>query len=482
MGKLPAEKVPRVEIADQRQGSGWKLLLVVSADHLTASVQISRTSAGADCPAEKVVELVRGSKLRLSKDEDTQLPELARALVKGGSSGGVVVAKGSPAEKWKDIDWLIPIGISALRDYSEETVDLHEVSQFINVRLGQVLCEWPSPPKPGCTVFGEAIPTDPCPFQLGDRVALDEGKTSRVLAAQPGCVRFVGGRLSVEQHLEIPGDLDFKIGNIDFCGDVTIHGNVLDGFHVKSAKNIVVEGSVGASTIEAAGNVTIKGGVNGAHKGRLLAGGDMQAHYLHMVSVECGRDILVDVECHDSSVLAAGSVTVARGGIIGGKVLAGTDIRAGFIGAEMCVPTVVHAGYQSELDARVEKARKALAHARALLKNLESAHAKCVDQPGFSNRFPSQRKTQGIQLQSRLADARTVAKRAQSELAAQTRGTALVGATISSMKQVFPKVTLVIDSVCEEEVAMDMDGPVRLLADVDQLVIKPVAGKASMSK
>jgi uncharacterized protein (DUF342 family) len=473
MGKPPDEKIPKADLVDQCPGDGWRLLLLVSLDRLTASVQLVRSIPGAVCPPEKVVEFVRGSQLRLGRDEDARLPELARTVVGGASA--VVVAKGSPAETWKDIEWLIPIGISLLRDYSDETVDLHEVSQFINVRAGQVLCEVPPPPKDGCSVFGQSIPAQPCPFQLGDRVGLDPHNPSRVIAAQAGCVRFVNGRLSVEQHLEIPGDLNFKTGNIDFFGDVIVHGNVLDGFHIKSAKSIVIDGAVGVATLEAGGNLTIKGGVNGGHKGRLVSGGDLQAHYLHMVSVECGGDAVVDIECHDSTVVAMGSVIVSRGGIIGGKVLAGTDISAGFLGAEMCVPTTVHAGYQPGLDVQVEKARKNLAQALALVKNLESALARCAEQPGVVNRYPSQRKTQMIQYQTRLGDARLLARRALTELSGQMSGAALVGATIASAKQVFPKVTLVIDSVCEEEVTTEIAGPVRLALDRDRLATKVVA-------
>jgi uncharacterized protein (DUF342 family) len=482
MGKPPEERVPKVEIASEIQGDGWKLLLVVSADKLTASVQIVRSSSAAECPKDKVVAFVHSSGLRLSKEEEARLPGLARTLTKGASGTTVIVAKGVAAQTWQTIDWLIPMGISLLRDYSNETVDLHDVSHFINVRAGQVLCELPPTPKSGLDVYGELLAAQPCPYNLGDRVAIDSNHSARVIATQPGCVRFVSGRLSVEQHLEIPGDLNFKVGNIDFCGDVTIHGSVLDGFQIKSAKNVVIDGNVGAAPIEAAGDITIKGGVNGGHKGRLQSGGNLHAHYLHMVTVECGGDVLADIECHDSVIVAQGSVTITQGGIIGGQVLAGTDIFAGFLGVEMCVPTIVHAGYNAGTNGRVCKARADVAHARALVGNLEATLADCAEKPGFASRFPGQRKTQVIQLQSRLADARLVAKRAHAELAGKAHGCSPTGAAIVVGKQVFPKVTLVIDSVCEEESAIDRMGPLRLMADCAQFAIKAVSGKRPVSK
>jgi uncharacterized protein len=477
MDKPPKEKGPKVETTNQIQGDGWRLLLVVSADKLTASVQMVRSSPKAVCAPETVMDFVLGSGLRLSADETKRLPEIAKTIASGGSKGAVVVAKGAPAGKWQNVDWLIPIGISSLRDYSDETIDLHEVRQFINVRAGQSLCEIPATPAEGRTVYGEPIHPEACPFHLGDRVGLDPKNYSRVVATEPGCVRYVGGQLSIEQQLEIPGDLDFKVGNIDFCGEVTIRGSVLDGFHIKSAKNVTIEGGVGTSSIEAGGNITIKGGVNGGHKGRLSCNGDLHAHYLHMVSVECGGDVLVDVECHDSTVIAGGSVTISTGGIIGGKVQAGKNVSAGSVGTEMCVATTVYAGHDPNTDGRLEKLRKSLATARALVRNLESALGNFQDRPGAAVTFPSQRKTQLTQLNVRLTDARVVAKRAQADLIAQVNGLAVAGATLSSVKRVFPKVTVVIDCICEQEFTAEVAGPVRFMADQDQVAIKLIGGK-----
>jgi hypothetical protein len=181
-------------------------------------------------------------------------------------------------------------------------------------------------------------------------------------------------------------------------------------------------------------------------------------------------------------VVAVGSVTVSRGGIIGGRIIAGADINAGFLGAPMCVPTLLHAGYQTNVDQQLERPRKVLAQAVILVNNLESALGRWVEQPGATIRFPAQRKTQMIQLQSRLTDARLAARRAHAELLAQMHGAAPVGATIASAKQVFPRVTLVIDSVCEEEIATELTGPVRLTLDREQLTIKAVSGTRAPAK
>jgi uncharacterized protein (DUF342 family) len=474
MVKLPREAPTLTsEIAKQRPGDGWNLLLAITTDRLTASVQLQRLAKPGPCDPEVIIAFVKGAGLALSPEEEQRLPALAAQLAEGGGDS-LVVAQGTPAEVWAEIDWLIPIGITRLRDYSDETIDLHEVSQFINVRQGQPLCLLPPPPRPGRSVYGAEILPEACPFQLGDRVATDPENPAKVVATEAGCARFLNGRLSVEQILELPGDLTFKIGNIDFNGDVIIHGSVQDGFHIKSAKNVMIDGGVGMSTIEAGGAITIKGGVNGGHKGRLVATGNVQAHYLHKVDVESGSDVGIDIESHDSTIRAGGSITVSRGALVGGAAYAGKDISAGFIGASMSVPTLVHAGFQPGLDGVVEKPRQELATTRRTLRSLESM-VTCMQRSNLcGTSFPSQRKTQLTQMQTRLADARIVLKNLQTALAAQVQGLPLTGAHITTQRQIFPKVTMVIDSVCEQEVAEDLPGPVNLVANPETLAIEPV--------
>jgi uncharacterized protein len=417
--------------------------------------------------------------LVLSQEEQEQLPGLAATLMGGGRTAVATVARGMAAGKWLGIDWFIPVGISHLRDYSDETIDLHEVSHFINVRAGQPLCQVPIVPNEGRDVFGQSLYPLPCPFQLGARVALDARDLSRVIASEDGCIRFLKDVLSVEQTLDLQGDLNFKIGNIDFSGEVSIQGSVLDGFQIKSAKNVTIAGNVGSAIIEAAGNITIKGGVDGGHKGKLICGGNLQAHYLHRIEVESGGDVLVDIECHDSTVRALGNVTVTRGGIIGGLVEAAGSVSAGFMGSEMCVPTQIQAGHDAATAESLEHPRRRLAHAREHLLHLEAAAGPYLDKPAAAASLPFHKKMQVDQVQTRVEEARAALKLACQDLLKLASQVPPSGATVSSLQHVFPKVTVVIDSLCEEETDTELSGPVKMAADRDQGAIRLLSGKPS---
>ena len=159
--------------------------------------------------------------------------------------------------------------------------------------------------------------------------------------------------------------------------------------------------------------------------------------------------------------------------------MAGKDVPAGFVGVEMCVPTMVCAGLRADLHERLAKARKALADARALVKNLDSALARSSAPASPPSRNSPLRQSQTVQFQSRLLDARIVAEHAQADLAAQVGGTALAGAAISSVRRIFPKVTVVIDSACEEEITDEVEGPVRLVADASMLAIRSAPARNS---
>ncbi len=474
-------KPPRIDGTGQKPGADPRFVLEVSADRLSAAVLLRHGAGGAPCNPELIADFVHRSGLALSAEEEGRLPELAAQLCDGAAQS-ILVAQGAPAGTWPEIDWLIPMGVTSLRDYSRETIDLHEVSQFINVRQGQALCLLPAPPAPGRDVFGEPIPPPACPLQLGDRVAVDPGNAAKVLATESGCARFIDGRLSVEQVFELPGDLTFKVGNIDFHGAVIIHGNVADGFRVRCTKDLVIDGGVGMSTLEAGGSLVIKGGVNGGGKGKLVCGSHLQVHYLHKVNVECGGDVSVDVESHDSHIRAGGTCTVTRGGIIGGSVLAGKGITAGFIGANMAVPTLVHAGYNPDLDGAIAEPRKRLAVSRVLVRSLESMQTDLLGRPGFTPRYPSQTKTQLTQVHARLTDALIVLRNAQGQVQARSQGVPLAGASITAQKRIFPKVTLVVDSLCEEEITEERMGPAKLIANSDALHIEPVAGPGSAKR
>ena len=64
--------------------------------------------------------------------------------------------------------------------------------------------------------------------------------------------------------LDIPGNVDFSTGSINFLGDINIKGDVLSGFTVRAMGNIHVDGVIEAgSAVEAGGDLVVVKGILG---------------------------------------------------------------------------------------------------------------------------------------------------------------------------------------------------------------------------
>jgi uncharacterized protein len=467
--RAPASPTPASFVARTQQGDGWTLELLVSQDRLCADVRLVKTVPEATCAPEEVVKFLEQARV-VAAGGAAGLRAVAERVVRSPGTS-VSAARGVPPKpSGTAIDWLIPLGIDHLVDDREVAVDLHEVVRFINVRASQKLCELVTTPgAPGRDVFGAPLtpPAASAPLKLGARVAYaEDGRT--IIATQGGCIRYEADTLSVEQVYDLKGDLDFKTGNIDFHGKVVIHGSVADGFRINATEDVLIEGMVGASTIEAGGDLVIKGGVAGLHKAHLSAGGQLQARYLHQAIATAGGNVLLEVECHDSVVVAGGDVTVRRGGIIGGDVQARGAISAGFIGSEMCPATNVAAGHDSELAASTAKVRQSLLDSRDRVRDLQHKLGPWLDSAAAP---PPARREQVTALHAQLAEARETAARWARELLEAAAAAPRQSVAIKTQKEVFGNVLVSIGSVCVTRMPAEVLGPVTLTADYDHATI-----------
>jgi hypothetical protein len=232
-------------------------------------------------------------------------------------------------------------------------------------------------------------------------------------------------------------------------------GGVLDGFRVRASKDVAIGGLVGSATVEAGGDILIRGGVNGRGKAHLAAGGRLEARYLHGARVEAGGDVTVQVECIDSLVQAGGRVHVQKGGIIGGRAGAAGDLQAGFLGSEMCVDTRIAAGSDDALVRKSQGLRQRLIAAREALSNLERAAGR------------------GHAAAAAVAEARKHVDELVAALVALAPPSAPPGAKVVVQRTVHPNVEIVIDSVCTLHSTTEIAGPVTLVAERGTASVRP---------
>ena len=219
-------------------------------------------------------------------------------------------------------------------------VDYSDLNFIHNVEKDGVICRIipPTDGIPGRTVQGKAVTAKngkAAAAPKGRNTALSEdGRT--LTATMTGHVEFSGRSFQVKPVLDIPGNVDFSVGNINFLGDVCIHGDICSGFTVRAMGTITVGGVVEACTVEAGRDLIVARGVQGDNQAVIRAQRSIFAKYLENSCIYAKMDL--ETECIiNCDVYCGGAVTVRTGhqSIIGGKIHAAHEVNAGAVGSRV---------------------------------------------------------------------------------------------------------------------------------------------------
>jgi uncharacterized protein (DUF342 family) len=226
-----------------------------------------------------------------------------------------------------------------LREGDNGRIDFRNLSILKNVMENQPLAEKrpPAQGKFGRTVTGKILPAKngkDIPLPLGKNVHLGEdGKT--IISDINGQVVVAGGKINVEPVYTVQGDVNLKTGNIIFLGTVVIKGNVEDGFSVKAAGNIEVNGTVARAELDAEGDIIVHQGITGKSSGIIRAGRSIWARFIENSAVEAGDMVVVSDGIINSQVDAFNRIICRgkRAHIVGGRLRAAEEINAKILGS-----------------------------------------------------------------------------------------------------------------------------------------------------
>ncbi len=218
-------------------------------------------------------------------------------------------------------------------------VDYRAQSYVRHVQKGDVICDivQPEPGTDGMRVDGTPIhakAVQPAKVPDGSNTTLSEDGT-QLVATMDGYLEFKGSVFEIKSFLDIPGDVDYSTGNVDFRGDVHIAGDVREGFIVRATGKVTIDGLVEAATVEASGDVIITKGVLGDNRALIKSRGTIRAKYLENCVAYAGDCIYAD--CIVSSQVYSDAkiqVVSGRGTVIGGTLIAAERIDAGIIGSQ----------------------------------------------------------------------------------------------------------------------------------------------------
>ncbi|WP_028611011.1 DUF342 domain-containing protein [Paenibacillus harenae] len=270
-----------------------------------------------------------------------------------------LVAEGDPALPGKDgfikLAYDMEKQDNRPAELDDGKVDFKEVVKLKNVKRGQLIAERyePEPGAPGMSVTGEEIPPKygkQARFKVGKNVVVNDNKTA-MYAAIDGLITLTDkDKINVFPVYEVNGDVDYRVGNIDFIGTVVIRGNVLSGFRIRASGDIRIVGGVEGAEIETDGSIEITGGIMAGNKGFVKAACNVRSSFIQDGNVIAGEDVLVSQSIMHSHVRAGKNVVCsgAKALIVGGLIQAGDLVSARTIGNSMSTATSIEVGVKPE--------------------------------------------------------------------------------------------------------------------------------------
>lgn len=308
-------------------------------------------------------------------DEDYQLEEVLKLIEAAGVKIGVdkekveaminekyydrecAIAQGIPAVEGQDgyYDYKFDINFNKKPSHRPDgSVDYWSIHSIEIVEEGQIIAEYVDPidGSNGMSVKGKLLTAKrgrPLPPLTGK--GFDRSEDNKTYTANmTGKIEMQNGRIMISQVHEIFGDVGLKTGNIDFRGDVIIHGNVPTGAVIKATGTVTVDGTVEGCLIDANKDVIIRGGMLGAGKGMIKTRGNLHAKFLEYATVqaegmvETDSAINCDINSNDKVYLRGKHASV-----VGGIIHAAKGVEAFNFGNNLGVKTEIFAGVNWEV-------------------------------------------------------------------------------------------------------------------------------------
>ncbi len=277
-------------------------------------------------------------------------------------------------------------------------VDHYELNLINRVNTGDWLGERTDPREgsPGKTVRGSTVLSasgNLLPL-FYDRNTVKEvhanGKTT-LYARINGAVHYDGERISVSNHLEITSNVDFKTGNIDFDGFLTVKGSIEDSFSVEASKDIEILGDFGLGSVKGIesreGSIFIKGGIAGKNKAVIRSRKNIYTKFVSDTTILCEGSVHVGFYCINSTIKAKEVILDSpRSQIIGGCIEAEIKVSAAIIGSpsEKRTTVIVNGFNRKALKSNVDKLSETIETVKADLAKAKQEVAVYTSTSGLS--------------------------------------------------------------------------------------------------
>jgi uncharacterized protein len=337
--------------------SGEAIAIRVSEDEMKVFVTVAPPAdTGKDVSREMIVDELKRIGVVNGIDEEA----VNDIFMYGSYNVDVPVAKGTPPSD----------GISAKIEYKFDVtgdkkvefktdefgnIDFKEMNKIDSVEEGQLLAvKIPSVPgEEGLTCLGKKIPVKEgkdIPLPVGENTKASEDGFS-VIATVAGQPLLKDGKIIVSAVYEVKGDVDYKMGNVNFKGSIIVTGNVMSGFKVVATDDVEIRGNIEKAFVEAGGDVRIRGGMYGTGEGKITAGGSITIRSIESGILDAGSNIILNQQARNSMLMAGNDIILSnsKGSIVGGKAMCGHHYDVSNVGSPSFTETIIEIGVNPKI-------------------------------------------------------------------------------------------------------------------------------------
>ena len=251
------------------------------------------------------------------------------------------------------LEFALEVGPIAGLCLADGSIDFRERRIMVGVKAGDIIAtKVPAVPgTPGVNVLGEQIePKNGNDIRIitqGDAGYFEESLS--VKATGDGVLSIVkNNTIKVSSKQKIDGNIDFKTGNIDSQGCLTITGSVQAGFKVKSGGDLKIEGSIMSAQVSCGANCVVKGGITGKNS-ELIVGGDADIKFIERSALSAGGIIVIRTQAYFSQISSQADIRCNPATIVmGGSLIAAGHLTLGTVGSEDSEPATIGAGIDPE--------------------------------------------------------------------------------------------------------------------------------------